>query len=53
MRDKPDFIGPQKFSLESIHQDALAPINNFIVELRSDEDAWIKTTIEKIGDWRA
>lgn len=53
MRDKPDFIGHQKFSLENIHQDAPPPINNFIVEPKSDEDAWIKTTTEKIGDWRA
>lgn len=53
MRDKPDFIGHQKFSVENIHQDATPLINNFIVEPKSDEDAWIKTTTEKIGDWRA
>lgn len=53
MRDKPDFIGHQKFSLEDIHQDAPPPINNFIVDPLSDEDGWIKETTEKIGDWRA
>lgn len=53
MRDKPDFIGHKKFSLENIHQDAAPPINNFIVEPISDDDLWIKETTEKIGDWRA
>lgn len=53
MRDKPDFIGHQKFSVDDIHKDATLPINNFIVEPKLDEDKWIKTTTEKIGDWRS
>lgn len=53
MRDKPDFIGHQKFSLGNIHKDSPPPINNFIVEPKSVDDAWIKNTTEKIGDWRA
>jgi hypothetical protein len=39
--------------LENIHQDAPPPINNFIVEPKSEDDAWIKEATDKIGDWRA
>jgi hypothetical protein len=53
MKDKPDFIGHQKFSMDDIHKDTPPPINNVIVEPKAIEDAWIKETTEKIGEWRA
>jgi len=52
MKDKPDFLGHQKFTIEEVREGDL-PVNNFIVEPISPEDAWIKTTTQKIGDWRA
>jgi hypothetical protein len=51
--DKPDFVGHQKFSLDEASLGDLASIQNFIVEPKSPEDAWIKDTSFKIGDWRA
>jgi hypothetical protein len=53
MKDKPDFIGHKKFSMDDIHKDTPPLINNFIVEPKAIEDAWIKETTEKIGEWRA
>lgn len=53
MKDKPDFIGHQKFSMDNIHRDPTPPINNVIVEPKTAKDAWIKETTEKIGEWRA
>lgn len=52
MKDKPDFLGHQKFSMDEALEEGL-PINNFIVEPISPDDAWIKATTQKIGDWRA
>ena len=51
MRDKPDFIGHQKFLIG----DANLPrdITNFIIEPNTASDQWIKFTSERIGDWRA
>lgn len=51
--DKPDFVGHQKFSLDETSLGDRASIQNFIVEPKSSEDAWIKETSSKIGDWRA
>jgi hypothetical protein len=51
--DKPDFVGHQKFSLDSASLGDLPSIQNFIVEPKSADHVWIKETSSKIGDWRA
>lgn len=51
--DKPDFVGHQKFSLDDASLGEFPPIQNFIVEAKSPDDAWINETTSKIGDWRA
>lgn len=50
--DKPDFVGHQKFDLDEVIAQ-LPPIDNFIIEPKTPDDAWINATSSKIGDWRA
>ncbi len=52
MKNKPDFIGHQKFTIDSSIGD-VPPIDNFIIEPKNVEDAWIKESTEKIGEWRS
>lgn len=47
MKDKPDFIGHKKFSMDYIHKNTSPLINNIIVEPKAIEDVWIKETTEK------
>jgi len=50
--DRPDFVGHQKFALDEAILGNLL-VNNFIVEPKNPDDAWIKRTSSRIGDWRA